>query len=77
VVLALDRRSESGTLQRTVASVPLPERELVVFCPGCKALEVLWFANGHLIPTRKFIQIDGRVYHDCGFGEPCRLFRHS
>ena len=76
MVTALAQRTEPRTSKR-ITDMPLPEQELVVFCPGCKALEVLWFSNGYLTPTRKFYQADSRVYHDCGFGEPCRLFRHS
>ena len=50
-------------------------RELLVFCPKCKTLEMLWFDNGYLMQTRKFDQTDGQVYHDCGSNQPCRLYR--
>ena len=49
--------------------------ELVAFCPGCKALETLWFSNGKVALSRKFNQQSSQVYHDCGTSEPCRLYR--
>jgi hypothetical protein len=49
--------------------------EFMVFCPGCKTLETLWFNNGSLLSTRKFNQYDGQVLHDCGSSAPCRLYR--
>jgi hypothetical protein len=49
-------------------------RELLVSCPKCKTLEILWFENGYLMQTRKFDQTDGQVYHDCGLNQPCRLY---
>ncbi len=27
-----------------------------------------------MVPTKRFRQKDGRIYHDCGADEPCRLF---
>jgi hypothetical protein len=51
--------------------------ELVVFCPGCKALETLNFTEGGLIPTRKFAQKPDGIYHACGSNEPCRLYSLS
>ncbi len=68
------------TLSAKPKLAPLKEiregtRELLVFCPKCKALETLWFDNGYLMQTRKFDQNDGRVYHDCGSEEACRLYR--
>ena len=47
--------------------------ELLIFCPACKALDVIRFDRQTPIPTRKFAQRAGRVYHDCGSTEPCRL----
>jgi len=49
--------------------------EVAVFCPACKTLETLYLSNGQLTPTRKFIQNDGHIYHDCGSIEPCQLYR--
>jgi hypothetical protein len=75
MVLALAQRSQSQTLKRTaVRSLP-DVNELVVFCPGCKTLETLWFHNGWLMQTRKFNQKGEQVFHDCGTPEPCRLYR--
>jgi len=50
------------------------EREVVASCAGCKTLETLWFIGDTLVPTQRFAQRDGRVYHDCGSDKPCRLF---
>jgi len=51
--------------------------ELWVFCPGCKAWETLLFSRrGRLLPTLRFNQDkEGRVRHDCGTGQPCRLYK--
>lgn len=49
--------------------------EVVAYCPGCKTLESLSFSGSTLVTTRKFDQRGGRVYHDCGSSEPCRLYR--
>jgi hypothetical protein len=49
--------------------------EVVVSCPHCTALQTLWFAEGHLTPTRKFTQYANQVFHDCGSAQPCRLYR--
>ena len=49
--------------------------EMVAFCPKCKTLETLCFTNENLMPTAKFYQQGGRVYHDCSAYEPCRLYR--
>jgi hypothetical protein len=48
--------------------------EAVAFCPHCKALQTIWFNDGTLMPTRKFNQIGSQIYHDCGSGQPCRLY---
>ena len=47
--------------------------EVVVFCPSCKAFQTIWLDGETLMPTRKFTQESGRIYHDCGSSEPCRL----
>ncbi len=52
-----------------------PVNELVAFCPNCKTLETLWFSADKLMKTRKFIQVNSHIYHDCGSTEPCRLYR--
>lgn len=75
MVLALARRPQTQSLNRTAESYPADVRELVAFCPGCKTLETLYFNDGWLMPTRKFNQQRGRVFHDCGTPEPCRFYR--
>lgn len=51
------------------------ESEILALCPSCKALEVMHFSGNLMIPTRKFAQKPDGVYHSCGAGIPCRLFR--
>jgi hypothetical protein len=50
------------------------EIEYVACCPRCKTFETLWFTGDIMVPTRRFAQnVDGKVFHDCGAEEPCRL----
>jgi hypothetical protein len=49
-------------------------KEVMVFCPSCKAFETVWFTKGILNNTRKFTQYGHHIYHDCGSNEPCRLY---
>jgi len=49
-------------------------KEVMIFCPSCKAFETVWFTRGALNNTRKFTQFGTHVYHDCGSSEPCRLY---
>jgi len=51
------------------------EREVMVHCRGCKTLETLWFKGKTMMPTKKFSQRRGQVYHDCGTKLPCLLLR--
>ncbi len=50
----------------------LPD-EFLIYCPACKALDVIRFDRDTPIPTRKFRKRAGRFYHDCGTRIPCRL----
>ena len=75
MVLVLAQRPQTQSLSRTAVHFVPDVRELVAFCPGCKTLETLWFSNGWLMQTRKFIQQGEKVFHDCGTPEPCRLYR--
>jgi hypothetical protein len=49
-------------------------KEIMAFCPACKAFETVWFTNSGLNQTRKFTQYGNHIYHDCGSKEPCRLY---
>ena len=62
------------TKKRVVAAAAQSSGEAMAFCPTCKAFQTLWFADGKLTPTRKFSQLDGKVYHDCGSMTPCRIY---
>lgn len=50
-------------------------REAVAFCPRCKAFQTVWLNGNRLMPTRKFSQEGGEIYHDCGSSQPCRLYQ--
>jgi hypothetical protein len=68
------KTSAEKVLQRIASIEPT---ELVVFCPGCKALETVYFSEGRLVATRKFAQKTDGIYHACGSNEPCRLYSLS
>jgi hypothetical protein len=55
-----------------VRFAPAP-RELLAQCPKCKTMETLQFVGSTLLRCRKFRQENGRIYHDCGSDQPCRL----
>jgi hypothetical protein len=59
---------------RNIHDSATPE-ELVVFCPACKAIQTVYFTLEMMMPTRKFRQENGQVYHDCGSTLPCRVYR--
>jgi hypothetical protein len=75
MTLTLVKQPESTPSAPMTMDASAAERELVVFCPKCKTLETLWFTNGWLMSVRKFSQVNGELYHDCGSQEPCRLYR--
>ncbi len=75
MAIALVQEPKSGISRAGEEATLAGMHELLVFCPKCKALETLWFDNGYLMQTRKFDQNDGRVYHDYGSEEACRLYR--
>jgi hypothetical protein len=75
MALTLVKQPESTISEPMAMDVSTGEHELVVFCPKCKTLETLWFTNGRLLPSIKFSQVNGELYHDCGSQEPCRLYR--
>jgi hypothetical protein len=52
-------------------------REVVAFCPKCKAMETINFNGPEIVPTRRYTQIKGNVYHVCGSTIPCRLYSLS
>jgi len=59
-----------------VAAAEVPnDCEVTVYCPGCTAFETVWFLNGRLMETQKFTQVGELLFHDCGTGRPCRLYR--
>ncbi len=49
-------------------------RELVAYCPGCKALETIAIGARGFFPTSRYALKNGKVYHHCGSAEPCRLY---
>ena len=57
-------------------STQAPIDDIVVFCPGCKAMQSVQISDKHLLPTRKFTQVGPFIYHDCGSKIPCRLYQN-
>jgi hypothetical protein len=50
--------------------------DIVIFCPGCKAMQSVQISSKQLLPTRKFTQVGPFIYHDCGSNIPCRLYQN-
>ena len=81
MVLALAQRpqTQNKTVEPLIPDVngvnELDLDEFVALCPGCKTMETLWFNDGRLMPTRKFVQQGRQVFHDCGTTMPCRLYQ--
>ncbi len=49
-------------------------KDLIAYCPGCKALETVSVSSQGLLATGRFVQRGGKVYHHCGSETPCRLY---
>lgn len=52
-------------------------REVMAFCPSCKAMETISLRGEQIVPTRRFTQKRGAVFHTCGSNVPCRLYSLS
>jgi hypothetical protein len=63
MVIELAPSPQTQTVNGTATHLFPDVCEAVVFCPGCKTLETLWFNNGSLMPTRKFNQQGEQVFH--------------
>lgn len=72
--LTIDKKS---VLSNEATSMPIfvQEEEFIAQCPGCKTIETIYLSNGELISTRKFYSDDTHIYHKCGSGEACSLYR--
>jgi bifunctional pyridoxal-dependent enzyme with beta-cystathionase and maltose regulon repressor activities len=70
----ITKQNHLETLQNTGASTVQID-EVITFCPGYKGFQTLWVHNNRLVLTRKFIQKNNRIHHDCGTDKPCRLYR--
>jgi phage FluMu protein Com len=57
------------------ASANAMNGEVIAYCPNCKAVQTVVITDGKLIQTRKYVQYENRVYHDCGSLKSCRLYR--
>jgi predicted nucleic-acid-binding Zn-ribbon protein len=76
IVLTQPQISSTGRKSRPI--IAAEANEFIVVCPKCGTLETVWFTqDGLLVPTRKFSQYGARLYHDCGAGTPCHLYRTS
>ena len=48
----------------------LNETEKYCQCENCGAIETLFFNGGKLVPTKRWYQENGRVYHRCWWLHP-------
>ena len=71
--MQLRERTNTIVGERIKSSRSEPE-EVMVFCPGCKALQTVWLSDNALMPTIKYTQSENHIYHSCGTTQPCRLF---
>ncbi len=49
--------------------------DILAQCPKCKTVETIQVSGSTLLRCRRFFQVDGKVYHDCGSTLPCSLHR--
>lgn len=69
--------TEKKIARKGLWNTETPFREVVAFCPNCKGMETLTYTRGGIVPTKKYTQKDGLVYHTCGSDVPCRLYSLS
>jgi hypothetical protein len=50
------------------------DREVVAFCPACKAMETITIHGREVALGRRFMLKDGTIFHACGSSLPCRLY---
>ena len=62
------------TQQKISHLMPQPV-EYIAQCPKCKTMETIEIVDKELIPSSKFYQRGGNIYHDCGSNQPCILHR--
>ena len=72
VVLTQHQKFNSTKIGRRIAT----ENEFIIFCPECRAFETVCLVEDMLVPTKKYIQVGARIFHDCGANEPCYLYRN-
>ena len=51
----------------------LREVEVVVQCPRCLTFDSVTIWDG-VIDSSRYYQVNGKVYHNCNCGVPCRIF---
>ena len=72
--MSLSKVEKQSFPQSVQTELDIPSNEVMALCPTCKAFQTIWFTNGVLNQTRKFIQNGNHIYHDCGSSEPCSLY---
>ena len=75
--MTLVSERETRTITAKEASFTGESSEMMAFCPGCKAIQTVWLNGSRLMSTRKFTQVGGYIYHNCGSDRPCRLYNHA
>ncbi len=63
--------------RKVIWNVKNTSREVVAYCPRCKAIETLTCTDEGIVPTSRFTVKAGTVYHACGSDIPCRLYSLS
>jgi transcription elongation factor Elf1 len=70
VLIQSRKRNNTKNIGRRIAT----ENEFIIFCPKCNAFETVCLVEDMLVPTKKYIQVGTRIYHDCGSDKPCYLY---
>jgi|WetSurMetagenome_2_1015567.scaffolds.fasta_scaffold300580_2 hypothetical protein len=60
--------------KRKINFQPVP-KDMTVQCPHCKTIETLQFVQNRMLPSSKFKQVDGKIFHTCGSVLPCKIYR--
>jgi hypothetical protein len=76
--MLLTKPQVTSTVRKKHPIIAADANEVIIVCPKCGTIETVWFnEDSLLVPTRKFRQYGARIYHDCGAGTPCQLYRTS
>ena len=78
MITILTKPTVSDTVRVKRPIITAEAKEFIVVCSRCGTIETIWVsADGLLVPTQKFNQYGGHLYHDCGADAACQLYRIS